>query len=36
MPREKGYLEGRVQSSVLVVNPKPKDRTNVKRKGIRK
>ena len=36
MPKDKGYPKGRVQSSVLVVNPKPKDRTNVKRKGIRK
>ena len=36
MPKDKGYPKGRVQSSVVVVNPMPKSKISAKRKGIRK
>lgn len=35
MPKDKGYPKGRVQSSTIVVNPMPKSKTSVKRKGKR-
>ena len=36
MPKDKGYPKGRVQSSTMVVNPKPRAKTATKRKGVRK
>ena len=36
MPDKSGYPKGRKQSSTTVVNPMPKKRTSIKRKGKRK
>lgn len=36
MPESRRKQSGMVQSSTMVVNPVPKKKTNVKRRGVRK
>ncbi len=35
MPKDRGHSKGRAQSSTMVVNPKPRNKTAVKRRGKR-